>query len=319
MSHRIRTGTNHTEGQVAQRSAAILVDVGYVWKRVAKAVGRQHRSDVALIGYGVPLVEALVEEAEGDGMEVLRTYWYDAAPDRNPNVQQRAVGRSPRIKLRLGLMTFGKQKGVDRMIQKDILALASNRAVTDIIILTGDQDMEEEIDTAGQHGMLVHVWGISDQNQEDDISGRLLRVADEWKVFPPDWAETFVQQDEKSGVGVPLASDAALDALRQRLHPERTLRAEPANDWTQEQFTAAGAEAYNSLKEQHGTDWCAIRDELKQSSWRIPNGEVRRSIPGKYDTELMDVVEAIRGQPLIENWWRISIRDGFWEQFDKDS
>ena len=127
---------------MVKRTAAILVDAGYVWKQIARATGRHHRKDVDLIGYGVPLVEALVEEAEGDGMVVLRTYWYDAATDRNPNVQQRAIGRTTRVKLRLGLLHYGKQKGVDRLMQKDILALASNKAVTDIVVLTGDQDMQ---------------------------------------------------------------------------------------------------------------------------------------------------------------------------------
>lgn len=310
---------------MADRTAAILVDAGYVWKQIAKATGRHHRRDVDLIGYGVPLVEALVEEAEGDGMAVLRTYWYDAATERNPNVQQRAIGRTARVKLRLGILTYGKQKGVDRLIQKDILALASNRAVDDIIVLTGDQDMEEELDAAGQHGVLLHVWGISDQEQRDDISGRLLRVADEWKVFPADWAETFVQAEEGDSDGVPLASDAALNALRKRLMGAQSgaLAMQPSTldetSWASAQYVTAGREAYESLKEQHGQEWSTMRDDIARKTWIMPSGESRRSIPGRIDTELMDVVEAIFGGKLTTNEARIEVRNGFWERFDEDS
>ncbi len=45
-------------------------------------------------------------------------------------------------------MSHGRQKGVDRLLQRDILALAENKAVTDLIIVTGDQDMEEEASTS---------------------------------------------------------------------------------------------------------------------------------------------------------------------------
>lgn len=307
------------------RTAAILVDAGYVWKQIARATGRQHRSDVDLIGYGVPLVEALVEEAEGDDMTVLRTYWYDAAPDRNPNVQQRAIGRTARVKLRLGILAFGKQKGVDRLIQKDILALASNRAVDDIIVLTGDQDMEEELDSAGQHGVLLHVWGISDREQKDNISGLLLRVADEWKVFPAHWAETFVQGQEGDNDDVPLATDASLTALRERLLDAQSgdgaLQPHSIDEtvWASAQYVTAGKAAYDSLKEQHGQEWSTIRDDAVRNSWVLASGESRRSIPGRLDTELMDVVEAIFGGKLTTNETRIEVRNGFWERFDEDS
>ncbi|MDN5768349.1 MAG: NYN domain-containing protein [Humibacillus sp.] len=310
---------------MAERMAAVLVDAGYVWKQIAKATGREHRREVDLIGYGVPLVDALVEEAEGDDIAVLRTYWYDAATDRNPNVQQRAIGRTARVKLRLGTMSFGKQKGVDRLIQKDILALANHKAVSDIILLTGDQDMEEELDAAGQHGVLMHVWGIADREQRDNISGRLLRIADEWKVFPAHWAETFVQVEGNETYGVPLASDAALAALRERLlgaqsiapHLQQTTTADSI--WGSDQYQAAGKEAYDSLKEQHGQEWSTIRDEIADCTWVSPSGETHHSIPGKYDTELMDVVEAIVGSRLTSNHARVEVRSGFWHRFEEDS
>ncbi|MEE6296614.1 NYN domain-containing protein [Georgenia wangjunii] len=315
---------------MAKRTAAILIDAGYVWKQVAKAVGKQHRSDVSLNGYGVPLVEALVEEAEGDDMRILRTYWYDGAPDRIPNIQQRAVGRAPRVKLRVGSMSNGRQKGVDRLIQRDILALAQNKAVNDLIILTGDQDMEEELDIAGQHGLLIHVWGVADREQQHQISGRLLRVVDHWKVLPAHWAATFVADETGKSVvddvpiPVPLTSESQLDAFRHRVLGA-TVELETANmateivPWSSAQLREAGRAAYDALSEQYGAEWTAVRNEVASSTWRTTNGDIVRSIPGRYDTELLDTVEAIVGQPLSDPSQRVHVRNGFWARFDEDN
>lgn len=90
-------------------------------------------------------------------------------------------------------------------------------------------------------------------------------------------------------------------------------------EWDAEQFFAAGREAYRSLQEQHGSVWPAIRQEISESRWKLPNGELRRSIPGKYDTELMDVVEGIYGKSFTEDEWRRAVRNGFWSQLDAET
>lgn len=312
---------------MANRSAAILIDAGYVWKQIAKAVDRQHRTEIALVGYGVPLVEALVEEATGDDMRVLRSYWYDGAPDRVPNIQQRSVGRAARVKLRVGTMSGGRQKGVDRLMQRDILALAANKAVTDLIVITGDQDMEEELDIAGQHGLMVHVWGIADREQQHQIAGRLLRIVDHWKVLPAHWAATFVpdEADESADKtsAVPLTSDIQLGAFRSRVLGT-TVEADTVSTtpetvpWNAEQLDEVGRAAYDTLREQYGSEWAAIRSEIGSSKWRRPNGDVVRSIPGVYDTELLDIAEAIVEGRLTDASQRAQIRNGFWTRFDPD-
>ena len=87
-------------------------------------------------------------------------------------------------------------------MQRDILALAQNKAVTDLVILTGDQDMEEELDIAGQHGLVVHLWGLAEaEQQQGQISGRLTRIVDDWKVLPARWAATFVPVCPRAEVG----------------------------------------------------------------------------------------------------------------------
>src|SRR5207244_3060826 len=74
--------------------------------------------------------------------ELLRVYWYDAARDRVPTIDQRVIAQMPWVKLRLGnLNARGQQKGVDAQIRADMEALARHRAITDAVLIAGDEDM----------------------------------------------------------------------------------------------------------------------------------------------------------------------------------
>ena len=93
--------------------------------------------------------------------ELLRVYWYDAARDRVPTIDQRVIAQMPWVKLRLGnLNARGQQKGVDAQIRADMEALARHRAITDSVLIAGDEDMVPAVEAAQAFGVRVHLWGI---------------------------------------------------------------------------------------------------------------------------------------------------------------
>jgi hypothetical protein len=93
--------------------------------------------------------------------ELLRVYWYDAARDRVPTIDQRVIAQMPWVKLRLGnLNARGQQKGVDAQIRADMEALARHRAITDAVLIAGDEDMVPAVEAAQAFGVRVHLWGI---------------------------------------------------------------------------------------------------------------------------------------------------------------
>jgi hypothetical protein len=88
-------------------------------------------------------------------------YWYDAARDRVPTIDQRVIAQMPWVKLRLGnLNARGQQKGVDAQIRADMEALARHRAITDAVLIAGDEDMVPAVEAAQAYGVRVHLWGI---------------------------------------------------------------------------------------------------------------------------------------------------------------
>ena len=108
------------------------------------------------------LISALIRQADDQVRgQLLRVYWYDAARDRVPTFDQRVIAQMPLVKLRLGnLNARGQQKGVDAQIRADMEALARHRAITDAILVAGDEDMVPAVEAAQAFGVRVHLWGV---------------------------------------------------------------------------------------------------------------------------------------------------------------
>jgi len=140
---------------------AVMVDVGYIYAAAGELLfgtssRREYRVDA------VSLIEVIKKHAdELIRGELLRVYWYDAARDRVPTIDQRVIAQMPWVKLRLGnLNARGQQKGVDAQIRADMEALARHRAITDAVLIAGDEDMVPAVEAAQAYGVRVHLWGI---------------------------------------------------------------------------------------------------------------------------------------------------------------
>jgi NYN domain len=78
-----------------------------------------------------------------------------------PTIDQRVVAQMAWVKLRLGnLNARGQQKGVDANIRADMEALARHRAITDAVLIAGDEDMVPAVEAAQAFGSRIHLWGI---------------------------------------------------------------------------------------------------------------------------------------------------------------
>ena len=140
---------------------AVMVDVGYIYAAAGELLfGTSARRDYRVDAVG--LIQAVTKHAdELFRGELLRVYWYDAARDRVPTIDQRVVAQMAWVKLRLGnLNARGQQKGVDANIRADMEALARHRAITDAVLIAGDEDMVPAVEAAQAYGVRVHLWGV---------------------------------------------------------------------------------------------------------------------------------------------------------------
>jgi len=170
---------------------AIMVDVGYIYASAGELLfGAASRRDYRVDAD--KLIQALTRHADDLVRgELLRVYWYDAARDRVPTIDQRVIAQMPLVKLRLGnLNARGQQKGVDAQIRADMEALARHRAITDAILVAGDEDMVPAVEAAQAFGVRVHLWGIEPPYGTNQAE-RLVWESDTVEVLERSFVEPY--------------------------------------------------------------------------------------------------------------------------------
>lgn len=163
--------------------SAIFVDAGYLFAQgsVLLTGTRQGREMMSLdIPKAVAELKA-VAQTRCD-LPLLRIYWYDAMRLGRPTPEQVSLADADDIKVRLGqINAAGEQKGVDALIITDLAELARNQAITDAVLVSGDEDVRVGVVLAQQFGVRVHLIGI--QPSRSNQSRSLMQEADttsEW-------------------------------------------------------------------------------------------------------------------------------------------
>ena len=158
----------------------LLVDAGYLFAQGGLVVhGTKARRDLTLdAGRFVSDLSAHV--ASHCDLPILRTYWYDGARHGVPTNEHLAVARLPYVKLRLGRLNGkNQQKGVDALIYRDLMTLASERSVAQAYLLSGDDDLREGVLYAQDRGVRVVLIGIANEQGFSAQSQELRYEADE--------------------------------------------------------------------------------------------------------------------------------------------
>ena len=140
---------------------AIFVDAAFLWASAGEVLyGTNDRSRLTCAYES--LVEAMIARTgQHSRRELLRVYWYDGAVNKVPTSDQRRLGLVPDVKLRLGRVVSGHQKGVDSLIVLDLLRLAGTRMVDTIYLLSGDDDLTEGVREAQAGGVRLVLVGAA--------------------------------------------------------------------------------------------------------------------------------------------------------------
>ena len=170
---------------------ATFVDAGYVFAaggELCCGTNDRRRFDLDVPG----LRDHLNNVAkEATGLSALRMYWYDAAPYNGPTSDHQAIALLPNIKLRLGRIKSGRQKGVDALIYHDLVNLARERAISDAFLVSGYEDLREGVRTVQGMGVRVTLIGIPPSRSATNQSLELVQEADERKTLTKDVLSSF--------------------------------------------------------------------------------------------------------------------------------
>jgi uncharacterized LabA/DUF88 family protein len=299
---------------------AIMIDVGYIYASAGELLfsattRREYKVDAD------KLIQALADHAEEQVRgELLRVYWYDAARDRVPTIHQRVIAQMPRVKLRLGnLNARGQQKGVDAQIRADMEALARHRAITDAVLLAGDEDMVPAVEAAQAFGVRVHLWGVEPPYGTNQAE-RLVWESDTVQVLERSFIEPFFSRPQVS------ESAAASSNHSSRSHPGPA-RPNPAAVFGDRHFPRPSAKPSHPPAPVHiGSNLGPERDRVEEAGehvahkWIQTRGEdnIRDLLPGPIlppviDKELLVDAEkelglSLRSYQEAREW----LRDAFW-------
>jgi hypothetical protein len=214
--------------------------------------------------------------SESCGLEHLRTYWYDGARDATPTPQQFEIGNLPGVKLRLGRLTGGGQKGVDSRIVRDLIILSTHRAISTAYLLGGDEDLREGMSEAQERGIQIALVGVEPLN-EQNLSPTLAMEADD--VLRLDRA--FVEPHFR------LRADDVMPAVEPE-NPRDPV--ELGRAFAVAHVEGAGAGAGNALL-----------------------GRQPRTIPPEVDRLLLLYACRSLGVGRVDDEFRRRLRQGFWE------
>jgi uncharacterized LabA/DUF88 family protein len=315
---------------------AVMVDVGYIYAAAGELLfATSSRRDFRVDA--VPLIQTVTKHAdELIRGELLRVYWYDAARDRVPTIDQRVVAQMAWVKLRLGnLNARGQQKGVDAQIRADMEALARHRAITDAVLIAGDEDMVPAVEAAQAYGVRVHLWGIEPPygtNQAERLvwESDTVDVLDSSFLRPYFTRNPVTEQTARTGENAAsVPSPAQLFGEREhRDRPERRTGAQPALTGA----VAAGTGPRNAYSTgplpKLGPDRRHVEEagEHVAHKWILTRGQdnIRDLLPGPIlppviDKELLVEAEKELGQSLrpyqeAREW----LRDAFWARVHRE-
>jgi uncharacterized LabA/DUF88 family protein len=165
---------------------AVFVDAGYLLAEGGRLTCGTTSRPAFNCDYRALTSELANWVASHSGIPSLRTYWYDGAARAIPTADHEHIGGFAYVKVRLGRVVHGEQKGVDALIYRDLMTLARERAIARAYLLSGDEDLREGVVAAQDMGVQVVLLGVP-TSQRTNQSAALIREADEHVVLPKDF------------------------------------------------------------------------------------------------------------------------------------
>jgi uncharacterized LabA/DUF88 family protein len=269
--------------------SAVFVDAGYVLAEGGRLTcGTTSRPAFTCDYHGLTQALAQWVHSHSSGMPSLRTYWYDGAARGVPTADHELIGGFAYVKVRLGRVVHGEQKGVDALIYRDLMTLARERAITRAYLLSGDEDLREGVVAAQDMGVQVVLLGVP-TSQRANQSAPLIREADEHVVLPKDFWDSFFARKEASAEEPGIAPETK---------PEAT-KPEEAAPGPAEAQTAGRAFAVQWM---NGVEATEVSDLLRQ----FPR------IPRELDLTLLLDAEKTLGSLRERQDLKREVRGAFW-------
>ncbi|HEX7160796.1 MAG TPA: NYN domain-containing protein [Trebonia sp.] len=140
---------------------ALFVDAGYVLADGAMAVHGTRRRESVSWDYAGLLQLFGSMATERTRLPLLRCYWYEATVEGRRSADHDTLADLPGVKLRVAKMRPGRREGVEGEIHRDLTTLARNKAVSDVMVVSAEEDLAQVIADVQDMGMRVTLLNIA--------------------------------------------------------------------------------------------------------------------------------------------------------------
>jgi NYN domain len=213
---------------------ALFVDAGYVLTDGAMAVHGTRRRESVSWDYAGLLQLFGNLAVERTRLPLLRCYWYEATVEGRRSADHDTLADLPGVKLRVAKMRPGRREGVEGEIHRDLTTLARNKAVSDVMVVSAEEDLAQVIADVQDMGLRVTLLHIADDGSRP-ISRALRQECDD---IVPISAEQLRPYAELISGAEPARPDEA-DASR--------LQARPAMNGTATNGSAVNGNGVNGI------------------------------------------------------------------------
>lgn len=183
--------------RIAMMRVAVFVDAGYLYAAgSASLLGTSATREMTDLNQSktIAALRSTALEKANDA-QLLRIYWYDGVLPQGPSPEQRRIADADDVKLRLGIVTPHGQKGVDSLIVTDLVELARNGAISDAVLMSGDEDVRIGVQIAQSFGVRVHLVGI--EPRHNNQSRALMQESD----TATEWSKSIIERIMTSRAG----------------------------------------------------------------------------------------------------------------------
>ena len=158
---------------------ALFVDASYALADGAFAVhGTRNRDSVSWDYAGLLKLLAGLSR-DRTGLPLLRCYWYDTSADGSRGDEHDPLADLPGVKLRLSKIRPGRKEGVAPEIRRDLTALARNHAVSDVVVVSADEDLAPVIADVQDLGIRAVALQISAPGIDPALARALRQECDD--------------------------------------------------------------------------------------------------------------------------------------------
>lgn len=276
--------------------SGIFVDAGYLLAEAGDlCLGTKRRADITCDYTGIhSRLRAFA--GEHSGLRTLRTYWYDAAPDGVPTAEHLSIANLPNLKLRLGRLSGGQQKGVDSLIIRDLMTLARERAIATAYLLGGDEDLREGVLAAQDLGVEVVLLGVP--SRQGNQSHSLVREVDENLILDRDVLDEFFSPASPALASKQLGSQVLVTDPQTTIVPTEESASAIGRTYADNWAAAAGPGEVQQLVKSFpvipkAIDAPLLREGERQLGSLRDHEPIRRTIRGAFQQRLSEIAGSL--------------------------